>query len=179
MNAELSQIEIVDFKTIFDSLVNTLKVRYGVTVYIGPVPGPFIGQLDGKDIWIDFEQNPGNAVFTLAHPFGHTVQWNIDKGLRELALNDVPVIERDFPRIYKYEREASQYGLALLQEVGAGELAAWLTNCFGSDWKFLKHCYLTGEKVRFALADANTEPLLEALPIPAFTPQRWAIRGAF
>ncbi len=87
--------------------------------------------------------------------------------------------EEDLPRIYQYERQASQLGLALLEETGEFHLARWLTDRFGADWKFLAHFYRTGEKVRFESEEGADEPLLTALPIPSFIPQRWPPRGSF
>jgi len=89
------------------------------------------------------------------------------------------VKEEDLPRIYQYERQASQLGLALLEQTGELRLARWLTNRFGADWKFLAHFYRTGKKVRFESDAGADEPLLAAFPIPNFTPQRWPPRGSF
>jgi len=62
------------------------------------------------------EPSPEEAVFTLVHLFGHTVQWNLDEKLRLLGLANSGVKQEDLSRIYQYERQASQLGLALLQE---------------------------------------------------------------
>jgi len=55
-----------------------------------------------------------------------------------LGLANSGVTEGDLPRIYRYEREASRLGLALLEQSGEFRLARWLTNRFGADWKFLR-----------------------------------------
>ncbi len=62
------------------------------------------------------QPSPEEAVFTLVHLFGHTVQWNLDEKLRLLGLANSGVKQEDLSRIYQYERQASQLGLALLQE---------------------------------------------------------------
>ena len=142
----------VDFRTVFAALVERIEAAYGLKV---------------------------NAVFILVHLFGHTVQWNLDEQLRKLGLANSGVHVDDLPRIYEYERQASQLGLALLEEVGESSLARWLSDCFGADWKFLAHFYRTGEKVRFDREQGADEPLLSPLPIPKFTPQRWPPRGSF
>ena len=169
----------VDFKAIFRALVERIENSYALKVNIGPVTGFYTGQFDGKEIWVDLERDAQEAVFILVHLFGHTVQWNLDEKLRLLGLGNPIVAEEDLPRIYNYERQASQLGLALLEQIGELRLARWLSDCFGADWKFLKHFYRTGEKLRFERVDGADEPLLEPLPIPNFIPQRWPPRGSF
>ena len=169
----------VDFRAIFHALVERIENSYALKVNIGPVTGFYTGQFDGKEIWVDLDRDPQEAVFILVHLFGHTVQWNLDENLRLLGLGNSKVSEEDLPRIYNYERQASQLGLGLLEEVGELRLARWLSDCFGADWKFLKHFYRTGEKLRFDLAEGADEPLLQPLPIPKFIPQRWPPRGSF
>ena len=169
----------VDFRAVFAELVERIEAAYGLKVNVGPVKGSYIGQFDGQELWVDLEQNPEEAVFILVHLFGHTVQWNLDEKLRRLGLANSGVHEDDLPRIYEYERQASQLGLALLEEVGEWSLGRWLSDCFGADWKFLSHFYRTGEKVRFDREQGADEPLLSPIPIPRFTPQRWPPRGSF
>jgi hypothetical protein len=169
----------VDFRAIFHALVERIENSYALKVNIGPVTGFYTGQFDGKEIWVDLDRDPQEAVFILVHLFGHTVQWNLDENLRLLGLGNSKVSEEDLPRIYNYERQASQLGLALLEEVGELRLARWLSDCFGADWKFLKHFYRTGEKLRFDIEEGADEPLLQPLPIPKFIPQRWPPRGSF
>jgi hypothetical protein len=170
---------IVDFRQVFRALVEHIQRHYALKVNIGPVVGSYTGQFDGKEIWVDLDKDPEEAVFILVHLFGHTVQWNLDEDLRRLGLSDVGVQEADLPRIYQYERQASQLGLALLEATNEFRLARWLTNRFGADWKFLAHFYRTGEKVRFEVEMGADEPLLQSLPIPRFVPQQWPPRGAF
>jgi len=160
-------------------LARRIERAYSLKINVGPVIGSYTGQFDGKEIWVDLEKDPEEAVFILVHLFGHTVQWNLDENLRRLGLSDVGVKEEDLPRIYQYERQASQLGLALLEETGEFRLARWLSDCFGADWKFLVHFYRTGQKVRFEPEEGAAEPLLSPLPIPSFIPQRGPPRGSF
>ncbi len=169
----------VDFRAVFAALVEHIEEKYSLKVNVGPVIGSYTGQFDGKEIWVDLDKDPEEAVFILVHLFGHTVQWNLDEKLRILGLSQIGVTEADLPRIYEYERQASQLGLALLEESGEFRLARWLTDCFGADWKFLAHFYRTGEKVRFEREMGGDEPLLTSVRIPSFVPQRWPPRGAF
>ena len=178
MNTVLAQ-PAVDFRTVFGALVERLERAYHLKVKVGQVIGSYTGQFDGREIWVDLEKDPQEAVFILVHLFGHTVQWNIDEKLRVLGLANSGVSEADLPRIYQYERQASQLGLALLEETGEFRLARWLTDCFGADWKFLAHFYRTGEKLRFEIEAGADEPLLTPVAIPAFIPQRWPPRGSF
>src|SRR4051794_4209499 len=176
---DLATLSTVDYRVVFYGLVERIESVYSLKVNIGPVLGSYTGQFDGKEIWVDLERDPEEAVFILVHLFGHTVQWNLDEKLRRLGLANSGVTEEDLPRIYQYERQASQLGLALLEETGEFGLARWLTDLFGADWKFLEHFYRTGEKVRFESEMGADEFLLTALPIPGFTPQRWPPRGSF
>ena len=176
---DLAVIDAVDFKTVFGSLVQRIERVYSLKVNIGPVIGSYTGQFDGKELWVDLDKDAEEAVFILVHLFGHTVQWNVDEKLRVLGLANSGVTEADLPRIYEYEREASQIGLALIEDTGEFGLARWLTDRFGADWKFLAHFYRTGERVRFESEAGSDEPLLTSVPIPAFVPQRWPVRGAF
>lgn len=178
MNKVATLIE-VDYRAVFNALAEHIEDAYSLKVNVGPVTGSYTGQFDGREIWVDLEKDPEEAVFILVHLFGHTVQWNVDEKLRVLGLANSGVKEEDLPRIYQYERQASQLGLALLEEIGEFSLARWLTDRFGADWKFLAHFYRTGEKVRFEIEAGADEPLLAAIPIPKFIPQRWPPRGAF
>jgi hypothetical protein len=175
----VATISTVDFRTIFRALVERIEEAYALKVIIGPVTGSYTGQFDGQEIWVDLDKDPEDAVFILVHLFGHTVQWNLDEKLRLLGLANSGVTEADLPRIYEYERQASQLGLALLEETNEFRLARWLTNRFGADWKFLAHFYRTGDKLRFESEAGTDEPLLAAVPIPSFVPQRWPPRGSF
>jgi len=172
-------VNTVDFRQVFRALVQHIEHYYSLKVNVGPVTGSYTGQFDGKEIWVDLDKDPEEAVFILVHLFGHTVQWNLDENLRRLGLSNSGVQETDLPRIYQYERQASQLGLALLEETNEFRLARWLTNRFGADWKFLAQFYRTGEKVRFETETGADEPLLVSVPIPRFIPQRWPPRGAF
>ena len=169
----------VDYRMVFLALAEHIERTYSLKVNVGPVTGSYTGQFDGTEIWADLDRDPEAAVFILVHLFGHTVQWNIDEKLRVLGLANSGVKEGDLPRIYQYERQAPQLGLALLEEIGEFRLARWLTDCFGADWKFLAHLYRTGEKLRFERKEGAGEALLAAIPIPRFRPQRWPPRGAF
>jgi hypothetical protein len=176
---DAATVTAVDYREIFQVVAKQIEETYRLKVNVGPVTGSYTGQFDGKEIWADLDRNPEEAVFILVHLFGHTVQWNLDEELRRLGLANGGVKAEDLPRIYQYERQASQFGLALLEEVGEFRLARWLSDCFGADWKFLAHFYRTGEKLRFEKQEGAEEPLLSALQIPRFIPQRWPLRGSF
>jgi len=62
------------------------------------------------------QPSPEEADYMLLHLIGHTVPWNLDEKLRLLGLANSGVKQEDLSRIYQYERQASQLGLALLQE---------------------------------------------------------------
>jgi hypothetical protein len=176
---ELAPLPTVNFRAVFHAVVEQVEQAYHLNVNIGPVTGSYTGQFDGKEIWVDLDKDPEEALFILVHLFGHTIQWNINEKSRILGLANSGVTEADLPRIYQYERQASQLGLALLEQSGEFRLARWLTDRFGADWKFLAHFYRTGDKLRFESETGRNEPLLTSIPIPSFNPQRWPPRGSF
>ena len=139
-------IRSVDFRKVFRAVVEHIEAVYSLKVNVGPVTGSYTGQFDGKELWVDLDRDPEEALFILVHLFGHTVQWNIGEKLRILGLANSGVTESDLPRIYQYERQASQLGLALLEETDEFRLARWLTDRFGADWKFLEHSIAPAKK---------------------------------
>lgn len=99
-----------------------LKDRYAIAVITRDIPDPLTGDLDGLEIHIDYAATPEQRLFLLAHLFGHTVQWNVDRGTFELERQyKPPVAEALFPAILAYEHEAARYGLSLLHEAGRHE----------------------------------------------------------
>src|SRR5215831_11008998 len=97
---DLVTVTSVDFRTVFSKLVARIEKAWRLKVNAGPVTGSYTGQFDGKEIWVDLEKDPEEAVFILVHLFGHTVQWNKDEKLRVLGLANSGVSEADLPRIY-------------------------------------------------------------------------------
>jgi hypothetical protein len=112
----VATLSTVDFRTVFRALVERIERAHSLKVNVGPVTGSYTGQFDGREIWVDVDKDPEEAVFILVHLFGHTVRWNLSERLRMLGLAVTGVKEEDLPRIYEYECEASQFGLALLRK---------------------------------------------------------------
>ena len=110
-------LNTVDFRQVFRALVQHIEHYYSLKVNVGPVTGSYTGQFDGKEIWVDLDKDPEEAVFILVHLFGHTVQWNLDENLRRLGLSNSGVQENDLPRIYQYERQASQLVLVVVSTI--------------------------------------------------------------
>src|SRR5215467_9489901 len=124
----VATVTAVDYRAIFRALVKHIEGCYSLRVNVGPVTGSYTGQFDGKEIWVDLDRDREEAVFILVHLFGHTLQGNLDETFRLLGLGKSKVSEEDLPRIYNYERQASQLGLALLEQVGELGLARWLSD---------------------------------------------------
>ena len=97
----LATVSTVDYRKIFCASAQRIEEAYSLNVNIGPVTGSYTGQFDGKEIWVDLDRDPEEAVFILVHLFGHTVQWNLDEKLRQLGLAVSGVKEQDLPRIYQ------------------------------------------------------------------------------
>ncbi len=158
-------------------LCELIPRRYGVAVNLVEVPPPFLGDLDGAEIYIQ-RHEPGDALlFTLAHLFGHTVQWNTDERLRTLGgRKETDYTAAEMQQIEAYERDASRYGMQLLHEAGVHDLDQWLTDFAACDFAYLKHFYQTGERHSPLDFWCDDQPLLDPLPIPRFTPRRYKLR---
>jgi hypothetical protein len=154
--------------------------RYGVRVYIADVTDPNTGTFDGAEIGIDYANELEMSLFVLVHLFGHTVQWNVVPSYRTIDERVRPgappeVIEES--RVY--ERNASRLGLTLLHDAGIKDRDQWLSDWSGSDWKYLSSFYATGTLPDWKDCRGEGYPLLEPMPIPQFSPQRFHARYAF
>jgi hypothetical protein len=158
-------------------LRDLIPQRFGVAVNLVDVPPPFLGDLDGAEIYIQRDE-PGEALlFTLAHLFGHTVQWNTSERLRTLGgRKDTEYTAAELQEVEDYERDASRYGLQLLHEAGVLDLDQWLTDFAACDFAYLKHFYQTGERHSPLDFWRDNQPLLDPRPIPPFTPTRHKLR---
>jgi hypothetical protein len=153
---------------------------YGIRVYVGDVPDPNTGLFDGAEIGIDYANDVELSLFVLAHLFGHTVQWNTVPSYRTIDTRAKPgappqVIEE----ARQYEQNASRYGLQLLEEARVHGRAQWISDWWGSDWRYLSTYYATGKLPPWAECRSTGHPLLTPLPIPIFVPRRYYTRYAF
>lgn len=159
-------------------LSSFLEERYGVAVRaMEPQPG-FLGDLDGAEIRLQRDQEPAATLFTLAHLFGHTVQWNLSERSRTIGAkaDGGAYTAAEMGEIEAYEREASRYALEVLHEVGVQDLDSWFSDYAAADLSYLRHFYSTGEKRPPTDFWHDGGPLLEPLPIPAFSPARFKYR---
>src|SRR5262245_2307087 len=96
----------------FNAVERHIEDRYRIPVGISDVIDPSTGDLDGREIKVDYDQEIMHALFIIAHLFGHTVQWNTSERAREIAR--MPVDEPDesmLAELEGYEREACSYSL--------------------------------------------------------------------
>jgi hypothetical protein len=167
----------VRMREVFDRVEMHLERRYGIPVVITDVAAPFTGDLDGREIQIDHDQDVENALFVLIHLFGHTVQWNLSERAREIGsvaqANPSPELLEE---LRVYEEEACRYSLRLLHDLGIHDLDAWVSDFARCDFAYLAHFYATGEKAPFRSFWRTGTPLLQPLAIPPFTPTRWTSR---
>ena len=56
------------------------------------------------------------------------------------------------------------------------EFDQWMADFSACDFAYLKHFYQTGERRPFREFWKDGQPLLPALPIPSFTPEKWLSR---
>lgn len=160
------------------TLVKThIEERYEIPVRINDVPDPFTGDLDGAEIHVDYEENVENALFIVAHLFGHTVQWNICEESREIGsvIHDNPSNEL-MKKLCAYEQEACGYSMQLLHELGVHDLDQWLSDFSACDLAYLTHFYKTGEKVKFMSLWIDGTPVIPPEPLPEFQPTKWVSR---
>ena len=154
-----------------------LNNRYGITVITRDIPDPLTGDLDGLQIHIDYLASAELRLFLLAHLFGHTVQWNVNPSAFDIGKHYKPPVPEDqFPAVLAYEREAATYGLFLLHEASVTDMDAWFSAYSACDQAYLIDYYRTGEKHDFHTFWRDDVPLLEAKPIPSFTPTRRSFR---
>lgn len=162
---------------VFFLLRQRIEGRYHIPVRIVDVPGQFTGDLDGAEIHLDEASADDLMVFTLAHLFGHTVQWSLSSQAREIGGKEPGhYSEGDLAEVDAYELEASRYGLGLLHEVGVRDLDGWLADFSACDRAYLEHFYKTGEKRPPEAFWREGAPVLAPLPIPEFTPHRAKFR---
>lgn len=161
-------------KEVFDRLERRIEDRWQIPVIIKDVPSPFTGDLDGAEIHVDHDNDLEDAVFIVAHLFGHTVQWNASPDARAIGTVTRAVwSDDDLARLEAYEREACRYSLQLFHDCGVRDLDQWLSDFAACDFAYLEHFYRTGEKRPFRSFWHDGAPLLAALAIPEFAPTRW------
>jgi len=151
---------------------------YGVHVVTRDVPDPLTGDLDGAEIQIDYAVTAEQRLFLLVHLFGHTVQWNVNPGAFELGRPQAPPVSEDcLPALMEYEREAACIGLGLLHEIGITEADQWLADYSACDAAYLRHYYVTAEKREFLSFWRDGASLVQAQPVPPFTPTSRSFRS--
>ena len=165
-------------RDVFNRLERYLEDRYEIPVVISDVPNPFTGDLDGEEIRVDYDLDVEEAVFIVAHLFGHTVQWNVSERARQIGvLQTAPVPDDTLREVAEYEAEACSYSMQLFHEVGVHDLDQWLSDFASCDHRYLMHFYRTGEKRPFRSFWEEGAPLLAPRPIPDFRPTRWVARA--
>ncbi len=153
---------------------------YGIRVYIGDVKDPNTGIFDGSEIGIDWANDLDMSLFVLVHLFGHTVQWNTVASYRTIDQRvkpGAPPEVIDEARVY--EMNASRYGLQLLHEAGITDRDQWISDWWGSDWRYLSTYYATGTLPPWSECRSTGHARIEPLSIPPFTPHRYYTRYAF
>ena len=166
------------FATAFTIVTTLIETRYGLPVDVDDVPAPFTGDLDGERILVDDELSSENALFIVAHLFGHTVQWNTNPEERELgALAVKDPTETLLKQLGDYERRAAGFAMQLFHEAGIDDLDQWLSDYSACDIEYLIGFYRTGVKQPFRNCWRNATPLIAPAPIPPFRPNRWVSRN--
>jgi hypothetical protein len=164
-------------REVFDLVERHIERRWDIPVRIGDVPDPFTGDLDGAEIHVDYDLEAEDALFILVHLFGHTVQWNVDPELRKLGeLRGAGHSPETIAALTEYERQACEYSLQLLHELGVRDLDQWLADFAACDLAYLVHFYRHGDKPPFRSFWRDGQPRLEPLAIPVFEPTRWVTR---
>lgn len=165
------------FREVFNVLEKYIEDRYEVPVKITDVQDPFTGDLDGREILLDHDQDIESAVFVVAHLFGHTVQWNTCEESRKIGYTIEPNPNEEWLQtLVDYEKVACRYSLQLLHDAGIKDLDQWLCDWSACDLRYLLHWYRTGEKADFKSFWQAGAPLMEPLSIPEFNTHRWISR---
>lgn len=136
----------------------------------------FKGDLDGTNIYIDFDSEDDEELFGLLHMLGHCLQWAASKQLRELGSTlHVNPDDSLLKELQEYEWEANCYGLAILHDLGINQLDEWLYRKYRDDMFHLTHFYKTGEKVKLYIPEGEFDfihPLTPKQPPKIFTPSK-------
>lgn len=166
------------FREAYAAVAAFVEGQYGLSVKVEDVPAPFTGDLDGEHIVVDHELSSEDALFIVAHLFGHTVQWNTNAAERELGTlavtNPSPEL---LEQLAAYERRAASYAMQLFHEAGVRDLDQWLSDYSNCDIKYLCDFYRTGVKVAFRSCWQHGTPLILPAAIPDFAPTRWRARS--
>jgi hypothetical protein len=167
------------FRQAFNRIERWIEDRYAIPIRISDVPEPFTGDLDGAEIKVDHDVSAEDALFIVAHLFGHTVQWNLSERGRTLGVQapDPGISEERLAELYRYELEAAQLSLTLFHDAGVTDLDQWVSDYFHCDWGYLAHFYRTGEKRPFKRFWVDGGPLIQPIPIPSFHPTCWRARS--
>jgi hypothetical protein len=166
------------FHTAFNAIERYIETQYHIPVLISDVPEPFTGDLDGAEIKVDYDNQPEDALFIIAHLFGHTIQWNLSERGRTLGVQgpDPNLSQERMQELFDYELDAARYSLQLFHQAGVRDLDGWLSDYFHCDWGYLVHYYKTGEKKQFRSFWQHGTELITPLAIPQFTPTAWKAR---
>ncbi|MCU1244775.1 MAG: hypothetical protein JWN02_685 [Acidobacteria bacterium] len=166
------------FREVFNTIEPYIERRYEVPVLIRDVPDPFTGDLDGEHIEVDYDQSWEDALFIIAHLFGHTVQWNLSARAREIGTAAVKEPSEEFlAELADYERQACRYSLQLFHDAGIHDLDQWMADFAACDSGYLMHFYRTGEKRPFRTFWKVGTLAIGPLPLPHFQPTRWVSRA--
>ena len=150
-----------------------LEDVHGIVVVTRDIPDPLTGDLDGMTIHVDHLLDAEQRLFLVAHLFGHTAQWNLSPEGYELGQPQKPPVEAGLlAQLLTYEQEAAAYALNLLHAVHIRDLDQWFSNYAACDSAYLEHFYRTGDQQSFMDFWREDAPLLEARPVPPFTPTR-------
>jgi hypothetical protein len=169
-----------DYRAAYNRVVPVVEKKYGVEVVISDVVDPNTGDFDGEKILLDYDQDLEVALFVLVHLFGHTAQWCTSEAYRKLGLDAATgKTTEELAAIEEYEQGATRIGIALLHEAGVTDMDGWASDWWRADYEYLLHFYETGEKLDVRSLLKRGGDALAPLPIPSFTPRRYASRWSF
>ena len=161
------------FVEVFNRIEEFIERRYALPVLIRDVTDPFTGDLDGSTIEVDYDQSCEDALFIVAHLFGHTVQWNTDAAARAIGSAQVVNPSEEFlEQLRQYERTACRYSLQLFHEAGVIDLDQWMADFAAwarhpdGDIPLFNDASLAAEITPDALLDRLREIGLEVEPSP-------------
>lgn len=164
------------FRDAYNRFVEHVTRRYGIPLQVRNVPDPFTGDLDGAEIQVDYDLEPGDALFIAAHLVGHTIQWNVTAEDRDIGLRAVPIPcadEAALAALDRYERTAARYNLQVMRDAGIRDLDQWFSDYAECDVEYLLAFYRTGVKRAPLEFWIDGTPLVEPMPIPSCTFSRW------
>jgi len=126
---------ITEFRAASNAVTTHLHARYGISVVVTSIQPPLKCDLDGSRILVADHNTHEEWLFSVAHLFGHTVQWNVSAELGRLGMTMPVEPTRDqIDTLEACKREPFRYSQQAVHEAGVSGLDQWLADFSPATW---------------------------------------------